>query len=75
MLDYDGKRHQLVLKPGDMVWYESARLPHGRAKPLKGDYFDNIFIHFNSVNEKEYQRIQKEKREKTVGQFGKINLT
>merc|ERR1719319_376304 len=29
-----------------MVWYESARLVHGRVKPLKGKYFENIFIHY-----------------------------
>ena len=30
----------------DLDRYESARLVHGRVKPLKGKYFENIFIHY-----------------------------
>ena len=29
-----------------MIWYESAKLVHGRAIPLNGTYFENIFVHF-----------------------------
>ena len=29
-----------------MVWYESARLVHGRTKPLNGSYFENLFVHY-----------------------------
>ena len=29
-----------------MVWYESARLVHGRPDKLEGEYFDNIFVHY-----------------------------
>ena len=32
--------------PGEMVWYESARLIHSRQWPMKGRYYDNIFIHY-----------------------------
>ena len=31
---------------GEMVWYESAKLIHGRQWPLSGSYYDNIFIHY-----------------------------
>ena len=29
-----------------MVLYESAKLPHGRYYPLKGNYYDNLFVHY-----------------------------
>ena len=30
---------------------------HGRATPLNGDYFDNIFIHFRLWNEKDQEAL------------------
>ena len=42
--------HRLNLAPGEMVWYESARLLHGRPEPLAGDYYDNLFIHFSPTH-------------------------
>ena len=44
--DNDGRSQEMLLAPGEMVWYESARLPHGRPRPLRGQYYDNLFIHF-----------------------------
>ena len=46
ILDHDGKVHHVILKPGEMVWYESAKLLHGRTIPLNGTSFENIFIHY-----------------------------
>jgi len=37
---------EIFLQPGDMVLYESAKLIHGRNKPFKGKYFENMFVHF-----------------------------
>ena len=44
--DNDGNDQVVILKPGEMVWYESARLIHGRQKPLRGNFYDNVFIHY-----------------------------
>jgi prolyl 4-hydroxylase len=44
------RQHHLLLKPGDMVFYEGARLTHGRPIALKGHSFANIFCHFKPVN-------------------------
>ena len=44
--DNHGTDHQVVLEEGEMVWYESARLVHGRMKHFRGEFFDNLFIHF-----------------------------
>jgi len=38
--------HHVLLQPGEVVFYESARLYHGRPLPLKGNKFANIFCHF-----------------------------
>ena len=49
MVDHRGKRLKIYLKPGQMVLYESAKLPHGRQFPLNGDFYDNLFIHFKPL--------------------------
>ena len=46
LLDNGGQHHAIILQPGDMVWYESARLLHGRPELFVGEYFDNLFIHY-----------------------------
>ena len=37
-----------LLSLGKMVFgrYESARLVHGRMWPMRGDHYDNIFLHY-----------------------------
>lgn len=45
-IDLKDKRKKIFLKPGEMLLYESATVPHGRMEPLNGDYFDNLFVHF-----------------------------
>ena len=44
--DNRGGEHEVILRPGEMIWYESARLVHGRQRPLRGRYYDNLFIHY-----------------------------
>lgn len=43
--DHVERRHGVLLKPGEMLFYESARLRHGRPQPLDGAYFANVFVH------------------------------
>ena len=33
-----------------MLLYESARLPHGRTRPLRGESYTNIFVHYRPAN-------------------------
>jgi hypothetical protein len=35
-----------------MLLYESAKVPHGRQFPLNGDFYDNLFIHFQPEDQK-----------------------
>eukprot|EP01084_Bolivina_argentea_P300986 519122_1 len=44
--DHHGVLHELTMKPGDAVYYESAKCGHSRRKPLPGDYYANLFIHY-----------------------------
>ena len=43
---HDGQRHSVDLKPGEMLLYESAKCPHGRATALNGDFYASVFVHF-----------------------------
>ena len=47
------RKHNVFLNPGEVIFYESARLDHGRPLPLKGEKFANIFCHFMPVNMEE----------------------
>jgi len=44
--DHNNTIQEIFLKPGEVILYESAKCAHGRIKPLKGDYYSNLFIHF-----------------------------
>ena len=44
------RKHQVMLKPGEMIFYEGARLLHGRPVPFQGTSFANIFCHFKPVD-------------------------
>ena len=35
-----------------MIWYESAKLAHGRPERFTGHYYDNIFVHFKPKDRK-----------------------
>ena len=50
IMDNTGTSHQVILQPGEMVWYESARLLHGRPQLLEGDHYDNLFIHYRPTD-------------------------
>jgi len=47
IMGHDGQYHNVTLEPGDIVYYESAKLLHGRPTPLEGASYSNIFVHFN----------------------------
>lgn len=44
------RRHEVILRPGEVIYYEGARLLHGRPTPLNGTGFANIFCHFKPHN-------------------------
>ena len=46
VIDRQGRAVNVTMHPGDMVLYESGSLIHARPFPLKGNFYANIFIHF-----------------------------
>jgi prolyl 4-hydroxylase len=44
--DHFYRKYEVNLKPGEVLYYESAKLLHGRPIPLNGKSFANIFCHF-----------------------------
>lgn len=47
--DHAGNDHLIYLEPGDMLFYEGARLLHGRPDPLEGESFSNVFVHYKLI--------------------------
>jgi prolyl 4-hydroxylase len=45
----DGTVSQVNLCPGEFLFYEGARLAHGRPYPLRGDYYAAIFLHYHPI--------------------------
>jgi prolyl 4-hydroxylase len=50
ILDHAGKLNQVLIQPGEMVLYESAKLIHGRPTPFVGKRYDNLFVHYRPAN-------------------------
>ena len=46
VINFNGKREEILMKPGHMVLFESSRLVHGRPKTLKGEYYVNSFFYY-----------------------------
>mmetsp|Transcript_114211 Transcript_114211/g.170851 ORF Transcript_114211/g.170851 Transcript_114211/m.170851 type:complete len:348 (+) Transcript_114211:160-1203(+) len=53
--DYAGNTNAVVLKPGDILLYESAKNFHGRPKEFIGDWYTSVFVHYYPKNP-EWQR-------------------
>lgn len=49
---HDGVATNVTMEPGDMVLYESHSVIHGRPFPLNGDFYANIFVHFEPLGPK-----------------------
>lgn len=47
--DHDGVAHNITMKPGDLVLYESHSIIHGRPFALEGRYYASIFVHFEPI--------------------------
>lgn len=44
------RMHHIYLDPGEVVYYEGARLIHGRPEAFDGNRFANIFCHYQPQN-------------------------
>jgi hypothetical protein len=44
--DLQGETHAVTLTSGDLLFYESCKLMHGRPKPLNGSWYSSVFVHY-----------------------------
>ena len=58
--DHEGMAHNVTMEPGDLVLYESHSVIHGRPFPLQGEYYANIFVHFEPIGPLEMQAGQQD---------------
>jgi hypothetical protein len=49
--DFAGNTNAVVLKPGDILLYESAKNFHGRPAKFIGDWYTSVFVHFYPKHE------------------------
>jgi prolyl 4-hydroxylase len=48
--DDEGNPEEVSIEPGEMVFFEGARLIHGRPNALDGEYYANIFVHYTPLD-------------------------
>lgn len=49
VIGHDGIAYNITMEVGDMILYESHSIIHGRPFPMIGDYFANVFVHFEPL--------------------------
>jgi len=49
--DHANRLHEVVMEPGDIVYYESAKALHGRNTPLAGGFYANLFTHYRPIGD------------------------
>jgi len=45
--DFQGRTHEIVMEPGDLLLYESAKVYHGRPKKFSGSWYCSVFTHYS----------------------------
>jgi len=54
--DHADRLHEVVMEPGDIVYYESAKGLHGRNTPLQGGNYINLFTHYRPLDDPDWYR-------------------
>lgn len=44
--DFKGQTHEVILKSGDMLFYESSKCFHGRPHKFNGSWYSSVFVHY-----------------------------
>jgi len=48
--DYQGNTNEVVLAPGDMLFYESSKCFHGRPSKFVGSWYSSVFVHYHPAD-------------------------
>ena len=73
--DHANRLHEVVMEPGDIVYYESAKSLHGRNSPLKGGFYANLFTHYRPIGDPNwYMRDNPEGAPEPLLDVGKCEL-
>jgi hypothetical protein len=49
--DFHGRTHEVILTPGDILFYESSKCFHGRPRPFNGSWYTSVFVHYYPKND------------------------
>lgn len=44
--DFLGRTHEVILTPGDILFYESSKCLHGRPRAFRGSWYTSVFVHY-----------------------------
>lgn len=44
--DFDGNSHEITLTSGDICFYESSKVFHGRPRKFNGSWYSSVFVHY-----------------------------
>lgn len=47
VLEIENEIVEVILKPGEYLFYEGARIPHSRPHPLNGKFYTNMYFHWS----------------------------
>ncbi|KAL7449332.1 hypothetical protein ACHAWC_001400 [Mediolabrus comicus] len=73
--DHSDRLHEVVMEPGDIVYYESAKALHGRNTPLQSGKYINLFTHYRPLNDPDwYLRENPEGTPEPLIDVGECNL-
>lgn len=76
VLDHADRLHEVVMEPGDIVYYESAKALHGRNTPLQSGNYINLFTHYRPTDDPDwYLRENPEDTPEPLMDVGKCSLT
>jgi len=52
--DHADRMHEVIMEPGEIVYYESAKALHGRNRPLPGGSYVNLFTHYRPIGDPDW---------------------
>jgi len=50
--DFHGRTHEILMDPGDVIFFESAKLMHGRPRKLNASWYCNVAGHYHPRDKK-----------------------